>query len=41
MSLTGACGRLTGIWLKLRAAEAGQLGVDIGEEPGLEQGIRA
>ena len=39
MSLTGACGRLIGIWVKFGPPEPGQLGVDVGEQPRLQQRV--
>ena len=39
MSLTGACGRLIGSWLKFGPAEPGQLGVDVGEQARLQQRV--
>ena len=39
MSLTGACGRLIGSWREVRATEPGELGVEVGEQPRLQQRV--
>ena len=37
--MTGQCGRLMGSWAKFGSAEAGDLGVQVGEQPGLHQRV--
>ena len=39
MSLTGACGRLIGSWREVRAAQPGELGVQVGEQASLQQWV--
>ena len=37
--MTAACGQLIGNWVKLVLTEAGELGVEVGEQAGLHQRI--